>query len=257
MQNHSHPTQGIHSHAAAVLICSVTAWSRVAFHRFLVDKPFFFQAPVPCISPQKPGVLVSLFPHQCQFKPFCISLCLALLGSLSFFCLQPNYLYSGLILLDASLSTSSSTDRASVETSPGKITFTENTHRGPGGISEDGRVGSLDDGIRRLILASGCSVEQKMAQVVDVLPRTFQPLCPGITSRCTDVGKQTQSCGKLQLTSSQIKIKPAALYLIPNPPKLCKEFLLKVQRRQLWPFSPFRQLFPCKFFAKSSFFPYL
>lgn len=213
MRNHSHPTQGIHSHTAAVLICSVTAWSRVAFYRFLVDKPFFLQAPVPCISPQKPGVLVSRFPHQCQFKPFCISPCLTWLGSLSFFCLQPNYLYSGLILLDASLSTSSSTDRASVETLPGMITFTENTHRGPGGISENGRVGSLYDGSHRLILAFGCPGEQKIAQAVDVLPRTFQPLCPGITSRCTDVGKQTQSCGKLQLTSSQIKIKPGCIVL--------------------------------------------
>lgn len=121
MQNHSHPTRGIHSHFAAFLICSVrrSAWSRVAFHHFLVDELVFLQGPVPCISPQKPGVLVSPFPHQCQFKPFCISLCFTLLGSLSFFCIQPNYLYSGLILLDASPSTLSSTDRASVETPAG------------------------------------------------------------------------------------------------------------------------------------------
>lgn len=71
----------------------------------------------------------------------------------------------------------SSTDRASVKTPDGMITFTENAHRGPGGISEDGRVGSVYDGCRRLFLASRCPGEQKIAQAVDVLPRTFQPLC--------------------------------------------------------------------------------
>lgn len=76
MQNHSHPTLGIHSHFAAFLICSVrrSPWSRVAFHRFLVDEPFFLQGPVPCISPQSlvswcpdPPISVSLNPsaHPC------------------------------------------------------------------------------------------------------------------------------------------------------------------------------------------------
>lgn len=93
---------------AVFLICSLrsTAGLGVVLHHFLVDKPFYPSRPSPVTPPKKPFVVI---PSSVSVKTL---IHISVFYIIVIFCIQPNYLYSDLFLLDSSLSILSNTDKA-------------------------------------------------------------------------------------------------------------------------------------------------